>query len=83
METAPNRLNGVADPEGATVVRLDEELYGCNESAKLWYNEIAGTLRSNGFTANLRDICVFNKDIKGNQFMILVYVDDLEMTCVD
>lgn len=64
-------------------MRLDKALYGCIESAKLWYNEIAGTLRSNGFTANPRDICVFNKDVKGNQFTILVYVDDLKMTCVD
>ena len=61
-------------------MRLDKALYGCIESAKLWYNEIAGTLRSNGFTADRRDICVFNKDVKGNQFTILVYVDDLKMT---
>ena len=65
------------------MVRLDKALYGCIEFAKIWYNEIAGTLRSNGFTANPRDICVFNKDVKGNQFTILVYVDDLKMTCVD
>ena len=57
---------------GGLVVRLDKAFYGCIESAKLWYNEIAGTLRSNGFTANPRDICVFNKDVKGNQFTILV-----------
>jgi hypothetical protein len=68
---------------GGLVVRLDKALYGCIESAKLWYNEIAGTLGRNGFTANPRDICVFNKDVKGNQFTIIVYVDDLMMTCVD
>ena len=67
---------------GGLVVRLDKALYGCIEFAKIWYNEIAGTLRSNGFTVNPRDICVF-KDVKGNQFTILVYVDDLKMTCVD
>ena len=68
---------------GGLVVRLDKAFYGCIESAKLWNNEIAGNLRSNGFTANPRDICVFNKDVKGNQFTILVYADDLKMTCVD
>ena len=62
---------------GGLVVRLDKALYGCIESAKLWYDEIAETLRSLGFTANPRDICVFNKDVKGNQFTILVYVDDM------
>ena len=64
-------------------MRLDKALYGCIESAKLWYNEIAGTLGRNGFMANPRDICVFNKDVEGNQFTILVFVDDLKMTCVD
>ena len=64
-------------------MRLDKALYGCIESAKLWYNEIAGTLGRNGFTANPQDICVFNKDVKGNQFTILAYIDDLKMRCVD
>ena len=68
---------------GSILVRLNRALYGCIESAKLWYEEIAGTLRSNGFTANPRDLCVFNKDVKGKQFTIVVYVDDLKMTCVD
>jgi hypothetical protein len=31
----------------------------------------------------LRDTCIFNKDIHGKQFTIIVYVDDLKMTCVD
>ena len=68
-------------PDGGLLVRLNKALYGCIESAKLWYKEIAGTLENNGFTANPRDVCVFNKDVAGKQFTILVYVDDLKMTC--
>jgi hypothetical protein len=34
---------------GNILVRLNKVLYGCIESAKLWYEEIAGTLKSNGF----------------------------------
>ena len=68
---------------GGILVRLEKALYGCIESAKLWYTEIANTLKINGFTANPRDLCVFNKTVKGNQFTIIVYVDDLKMTCVD
>ena len=68
---------------GSILVRLNKALYDCIESAKLWHEEIAGTLRSNGFTSNPRDLCVFNKSIKGKQFTIVVYVDDLKMTCVD
>ena len=63
---------------GSILVRLNKALYGCIESTKLWYEEIAGTLRSTGFTANPRDLCVFNKSIKENQFTI-----DLKMTCID
>jgi Reverse transcriptase (RNA-dependent DNA polymerase) len=69
-----------ARKDQSLVVRLNKALYGCIESAKLWYTEIAGTLTKNGFTANPRDICIFNKDVKGVQITIAVYVDDLMMT---
>ena len=69
--------------DGGLLVRLDKALYGCIESANLWYQNLAGTLVKYGFTANPRDLCVFNKYIRGKQFTILVYVDDLKMTCVD
>jgi Reverse transcriptase (RNA-dependent DNA polymerase) len=69
--------------DGGLLVRLEKALYGCIESANLWYQNLAGTLQNNGFTANPRDLCVFNKIIRKVQFTILVYVDDLKMTCVD
>jgi Reverse transcriptase (RNA-dependent DNA polymerase) len=68
---------------GNILVRLNKALYGCIESAKLWYEEIAITHKSNGCKTNLRDTCIFNKDIHGKQLTIIVYVDDLKMTCVD
>ena len=68
---------------GNILVRLNKALYGTIQSAKLWYEEMAGTLQNNGFTANPRDLCIFNKDVRGNQFTIVVYVDDLKMTCRD
>ena len=68
---------------GSIVVRLNKALYGCIESAKLWYKEIAGTLNRNGFTANPRDICIFNKEVGKVQITIAVYVDDLMMTSVN
>ena len=68
---------------GNILVRLNKALYGTIQSAKLWYDEIAGTLKNNGFTANPRDLCIFNKGVGDKQFTIVVYVDDLKMTCVD
>jgi hypothetical protein len=43
---------------GGLVVILNKALYGCIESAKLWYHEVAGTLKTNGFKPDLRDICI-------------------------
>ena len=68
---------------GTLVVQLNKALYGCIESAKLWYQEIASTLTKHGFTANPRDICIFNKTVRGTQITIAVYVDDLMMTSTD
>ena len=68
---------------GTLVVQLNKALYGCIESAKLWYQEIASTLIKHGFTANPRDVCIFNKMVKQTQITIAVYVDDLMMTSTD
>jgi Reverse transcriptase (RNA-dependent DNA polymerase) len=68
---------------GTLVVQLNKALYGCIESAKLWYQEIAGTLTRHGFTANSTDICIFNKMVRGTQITIAVYVDGLMMTSTD
>jgi hypothetical protein len=63
---------------GNILVRLNIAMYGCIQ----WCDEITGTLQNN-FTANPNDFCVFNKDVNGNQFTIVVYFDDMKMTCVD
>jgi Reverse transcriptase (RNA-dependent DNA polymerase) len=65
---------------GGLVVILNKALYGCIESAKLWYHELAGTLKTIGFKPNPRDICIFNKTVKDVQVTVVVYVDDLMMT---
>lgn len=63
------------------VVKLKKALYGCVQSSKLWYKHIRNTLEQLGFIANTEDQCVFNRTEKGEQFTIVVYVDDLMMTC--
>jgi Reverse transcriptase (RNA-dependent DNA polymerase) len=68
---------------GGLVVILHKALYGCIESAKLWYHELAETLKTNGFKPNPRDKCIFNKTTRNAQITIIVYVDDLMMTSTD
>jgi hypothetical protein len=70
--------------DGTMFVRLDRALYGCVESAKLWYEHLRKTLEDDGgYKRNPYDKCVFNKVKNGKQCTICVYVDDLLVTSQD
>jgi hypothetical protein len=69
--------------DGSMIVKLTRALYGCIESAKLWYREISNTLRSIGYVQNPKDICVFNKEVQGVQCTITLHVDDLMVTSIN
>ena len=69
--------------DGYLCVGLDKALYGCIESAKLWYDTISSQLRSLGFKPNDYDPCIFNKHVNGTQVTIALYVDDLMITCAN
>ena len=68
--------------KGKLVVRLKRALYGCVQSARLWYEKLRATLISFGFVANPYDPCTFNKMISGHQVTIAFHVDDLLITSV-
>jgi histone deacetylase 1/2 len=70
-------LLGYLDDRGRAYVRLKKALYGCIESAKLWYEELKRTLESWGYVANNEDKCVFNKLVNGVQSTLLLHVDDI------
>ena len=55
-------------------------LYGCIESAMLWYNLFAKSLQTLGFEINPYDKCVANKYINGKQCTIVWYVDDVKVS---
>ena len=61
-------------------VRLKKALYGCIQSAVLWYEELASTLERIGFVKNPYDICSFDRVRGHTTDRILVYVDDLFIT---
>lgn len=72
------------DARGCVVVRLDKALYGCVESAALWYENLRESMRTLGYTPNSVDICVFNKtSTKGVECTVAVHVDDLMITSTD
>ena len=63
--------------DGTITVKLRRALYGCIESAVLWYKELSSTLLGLGFKKNPYDECSFTREIEGRIDSILVYVDDL------
>ena len=66
------------DNKGCVTVLLDRALYGCVESAALWYENLRETMQSLGYERNPYEICVFNKrDANGIQCTATVHVDDL------
>ena len=70
-------------PSGAIVVLLLKALYGCVESAKLWYDGVSGFFSTLGFKANPQDPCVLNVQRNGHQVTIYLYVDDILCSSVD
>ena len=61
-------------------VRLKKALYGCLQSAVLWYKELASTLERMGFQGHPYDVCSFQRLNEGITDRIIVYVDDLFIT---
>ena len=49
------------DADGSVTVVLDKALYGCVESARLWYEHLSGVLSSLGYIKSSYDDCLFNK----------------------
>ncbi len=64
-------------------VQLDKALYGCVQSALLWYELFSSTLENIGFVLNPYDLCVANAQIEGYQCTIVWYVDDNKISHID
>jgi hypothetical protein len=61
-------------------VKLDKALYGCVESARLWFNDVSSHLKSLEFMQSEVDPCVFFKMEDGHTTIIIIYVDDFLMS---
>ncbi len=63
-------------------LELLKALYGCVQSALLWYNLFTGTLEGMGFKLNPYDPCVANLTIHGKQCTVAWFVDDNKISHV-
>ena len=50
--------------DGRTVVRRDKAIYGCIDSAKLWYQHLKNTLENLGFVPNPEEGGCFNRGVE-------------------
>jgi hypothetical protein len=69
--------------DGSLYFKLSKALYGCIESAQLWFREISKFLGEQGFISNAVDPCVFHENHGEAQLTVVVYVDDLIITSID
>jgi len=69
------------DVKGRVLTQIDKAMYGLVQSAKLWYETITGVLKGNGYSSNPMDPCVWNKIVDADQITIIIYVDDLAISC--
>ena len=64
-------------------MKLVKALYGCMQSAILWYETFVTKLKGAGFKLNPYDPCVANKQMNGSQCTIVWYVDDTKISHKD
>ena len=72
--------------EGKTKVlymKVLQAIYGCLESAMLWYNLYVTTFKGIGYELNTYVLCVANKIINRKQCTIIWYVDDIKISHVN
>jgi len=63
-------------------LQLLKALYGCVQSALLWYELFTGPLVDMGFKLNPYDPCVANSQVKGKQCTVVWYVDNNKISHV-
>ena len=68
----PEHQKNIVYEKGKKVlyVRVVRAIYGCIESAMLWYELYVQTLKEMGFKLNPYDKCVANKLVNGHQCTI-------------
>ena len=81
----PEHAKNIVFENGKKVlyVRVVRAIYGCIQSAMLWYNLYVDTLKELGFELNPYDKCVANKIINGTQCTMCWYVDDNKLSHKD
>jgi hypothetical protein len=63
------------------VYLLKNALYGLKQALRAWYNRLHSHLLSSGFERSMNEVTLYVKHIGKNKLIVLVYIDDLLITC--
>lgn len=76
-------------PQGYTkakkmeICKLIKSLYGLKQASREWNHEFTKVLIVEGFQHSAHDQCLFTKGVGPTFLCLLVYVDDVLITCLD
>jgi hypothetical protein len=63
------------------VCKLQRSLYGLKQAPRAWFTRLSGFLHQLGFLASKADSSLFYLCTATYKFYVLVYVDDIIITC--
>ena len=69
--------------ESNKVCRPRHALYGLKQAPKAWFTKLSSTIFRLGYTASLYDFALFLRCIDKCTILLLLYVDDMIITCDD
>nr|GEU55717.1 ribonuclease H-like domain-containing protein [Tanacetum cinerariifolium] len=72
---------GYFNPGDNRVCRLKKSLYRLQQAPRQWNAKLTQTLVEHGFNQSKSDYSLFIKSLNGNFIALLVYVDDIIITC--
>lgn len=73
---------GFKDPEHPDYVcKLDKAIYGLKQTPKAWFDKFSTFLLEYRFTCSKADPSLFVYQQNGNTLVLLLYVDDIILTC--
>ena len=76
LQQPPGYEQTAADGQRLTC-HLKKSIYGLKQSGRNWHGTLTEYLKSEGFSANDSDPCVYSSSVGGQQVLILFWVDDI------